>query len=153
MDQVTRALRPEEIARLQAGQAPTVGFATKAPATPLTFVNGDEQRRFIVPLDYPVEHDGKVYTEVTVRRPLMREWRSYLRACADARQTGGPGAEDQVDQAWLSVPAVVLENLDFADATRVEGAMETFFALSPSSIEEEDASNSESTIGEMPPSP
>lgn len=152
MDQVTRALRPEDIERLQAGRASTIGSVPTAPATSLKFVNGDEQRRLIVPLDYPVEHDGKVYTEITVRRPLMREWRAYLRACADARQTGGLGAEDQVDQAWLSVPAVVLENLDFADATRVEGAMETFFALSPSSTEGEDEPNSESTTGEMPPS-
>lgn len=155
MDQVTRALRPEEIARLQAGRAAAAGQAASAPPPQVKFVNGDEQRRLVVPLDYPVECEGVTHSEVTIRRPLMREWRAYMRACADARLTGGPLAEDQVDQVWLSVPAAVLENLDFTDASRVEGAMESFFGLSLSSDEGagEEQSGSASTTGETPPSP
>jgi len=87
-----------------------------------------------VPLTYPVIVDGAKISEVTCRRPTMREWRAYSRACADAVSEFGEGSDDLVDQVWLSIPAVVLESLDFVDGTRVETAMQSFFgesSLSP----------------------
>ncbi|MNW20518.1 hypothetical protein D3C71_2209480 [compost metagenome] len=47
----------------------------------------------------------------------------------------GPGADDLVDQPWLSAPAVVLEAFDFVDASRVEAAQQGFFER-PSSPQE-----------------
>lgn len=120
MDMHTKALSPAEIARIEARSAP-------APA--ITFV-GTGTREFTVDLEFPVEVDGAVIQRVTIRRPSMREWRAYLRACADAVKVHGPGADDLVDQAWLSIPAAVLEELDFTDASRVEAAMEGFFGRS-----------------------
>jgi len=126
MDIGTKALSVEEIERIKARDAAKVAEAAKG-APEFVSVDG---RTLVVPLEFPMQFDGVVLSEVTIRRPLMREWRAYLRACADAVQANGPGADDNVDQAWLSIPAVVLENLDFADASRVESAMEGFFGRS-----------------------
>lgn len=144
MDQVVKAATPEEIARVEARNEKQAQAAAKAPPR---FVS-DEKRELKVELTFPVEYDGATYTEVRIRRPIMREWRAYLRACEDAVKQHGPGADDLVDQPWMSVPAVVLEHLDFVDASKVEAAQEGFFARSPSDSEDEEPSASTSENGE-----
>lgn len=150
MDQVTKSLSRAEIDRIEAQRA-SGGTTPNAAGAQPEFVRGDEGRVEVVPLDFPVTVGGVKQTTVTIRRPVMREWRAYLRACADAVQKGGPGAEDLVDQPWLSIPAIVLEGLDFADGARVEAAMEGFFGRSTSAGGTEESSPSESTTGDASP--
>lgn len=150
MDMVTKSLPPEELRRLQARDQQQAAAATKGAPE---FVDGDAGRTLSVPLAFPVKWGDVTYSEVTVRRPLMREYRAYLRAVSDAVRLNGPGADDLVDQVWLSIPAIVLENLDFADATRVEAAMEGFFGRSGLPDETDEKSTSESTTGDPSPSP
>lgn len=139
MDMVTKSLGASELAALQARK--TAVPAASLEAAP-RFVNGKEGREIVVPLQFPVERDGTVIDQVTIRRPVMREWRAYLRACADAVKEHGPNGDELVDQPWLSIPAAVFENLDFVDATRVEAAMEGFFEGSEQSDQPEAQSNS-----------
>lgn len=151
MDQVVKAASPEDIARVEARNKFQQDMAAFSDKGAPTFVNKDDGSRvLVVPLDNPVEWDGKVISEVTIRRPVMREWRAYLRACQDAVKVNGPGADDFVDQPWLSVPAIVFENLDFVDASRVEAAQEGFFEKSPQADgKETEASPSTSTSGDQ----
>lgn len=117
MDSISKAIPADELARMQA-KAP-------APAPAVTFAD-PSMREMQVPLNFPVMVGGNLVEKVSIRRPTMREWRAYLRACQTAVANDGPGADDLVDQPWLSVPASVLESLDFIDAARVESAMEDF---------------------------
>jgi hypothetical protein len=99
MDTVTMAMRPEEIARVEARQDQAAEAAARAAIAPPTFVaDPDKPRTISVPLDFKVDFNGEVIEDVTIRRPTMREWRAYLRACADAVKLDGPGADDLVDQ-------------------------------------------------------
>ena len=161
VDQVTRALTPDQIAAIErrkkqvpdqsAGPVPHL----QAFPSPVKFVDQDNKPRTLtVELDFPVEFNGETITEVVIRRPTNREWKTYIRACTDAVRESGPGADDMVDQVWMSVPAIVLEELDFVDATRVEAAQDGFFGRSTLPPEkEESASSSTSETGEPSPSP
>jgi hypothetical protein len=145
MDQVVKAVSPEEFARVEArNKFNAEQAALVAKGLPKFVDDSDGTRKLVIPLQFPVEWGGEVIKEVTMRRPVMREWRGYLRDCADAVKVAGPGADDMVDQPWLSVPAIVLENLDVMDATAVEAAQEGFFARSSP------ANGSEKTTTENP---
>ncbi|EUB97314.1 Mu-like prophage FluMu protein gp41 [Rhizobium sp. CF080] len=152
VDQVTRAMSQQEMDRVLERKAKEVVVGAVASMAPPVFVEG-AVRHISVPLDYPVTFNGGTISEVVIRRPTMREWRAYLRECVDAVKERGPGADDDVDQVWLSVPAVVLENLDFIDASRVESAQEGFFERTKSSPETETADSSSSTSDTGEPSP
>lgn len=149
MRQVVKAATPEEIARVEAQQRQDAEVAAKASIPPPQFVGG-ASRETTVPLDFPMDYDGVRYEKIHIRRPCMREWRDYLRACEDAVKQHGPGADDLVDQPWVSAPAVVLEALDFVDASRVEAAQDGFFGRSslPQGTEAAGQSTSGSDIGE-----
>lgn len=161
VNQVTRALTPEQIAAIERRGAPaSAGAAAAALAeqagasVKVKFIEQEGKPSSIsVQLDFPVEVDGEEITEVVIRRPSMREWRKYLRDCLDAVKVNGPGADDLVDQVWISIPAVVLEELDFVDGTRIEAAQDGFFGRSalPQGTEEE-ASSAVSETGEDSPS-
>lgn len=152
MDTVVKGLTPDEIARVEARLQQEAVVAAKAP--PRFIEREGVVREISVPLEYPVEYDGVTYTEARIRRPLMHEWRAYLRACDEATKKDGPGAEDYVDQPWLSIPAIVMESLDFVDAARVEDEQDGFFAKSslPRNTAGEKASQSSSATGEPSPS-
>ncbi|MBB4092471.1 phage tail assembly protein [Ochrobactrum pecoris] len=130
MNQVTKSLSREEIARVEARKAETKTLQEAIAKTPPRFVNGDEGRLMVVDLDFPVEYDGVTYSQITIRRPVIREWRDYIQACIDAVNEHGKGADERVDMPWMSAPAAVLESLDFVDGSRVEAAQEGFFAQS-----------------------
>jgi len=153
-DQITRALTPAQIAAIEAQNNPRVEEKPAAKPPTVEFVpQEDKQLTLSVPLDFPVTVDGVLVDEVVIRRPKMREWRAYMRACFDAVKKDGPGADDLVDQVWLSVPAAVLEELDYLDATRVETAQEGFFGRSALPPETEGTTaNSTSETGEASPS-
>jgi hypothetical protein len=143
----------QEMDRVLERKAKEVEVGAVASMAPPEFVEG-AVRHISVPLDYPVVFNGETIDKVVIRRPTMREWRAYLRECVDAVRERGPGADDLVDQVWLSVPAVVLESLDFVDGSRVESAQEGFFerAKSPPETGAADSSSSTSDTGEPSPS-
>lgn len=152
MDKVVKGLTPDEIARVEARLKQEAVAAAKAPPR---FVEREGVLREIsLDLEFPVEYDGVTYEKVTIRRPLMHEWRAYLRDCAEAVKLSGPGADDYVDQVWLSIPAIVLEHLDYIDAGSVEAVQEGFFGKSslPPDTTVDQASQSSSTTGEPSPS-
>lgn len=130
MNQVTKSLSREEIARVEARQVETKTLQEAIAKTPPRFVDEDGKRQMVVDLEFPVEYDGIVYKRITIRRPIIREWRAYIQACAQAVKEHGEGGDETVDMPWVSAPAVVLESLDFVDGSRVEAAQEGFFAQS-----------------------
>lgn len=148
MNQVTRAIPADELARVEARQEKTLAEA--AVEKPRFVTKGGGAFEEVIDLDHPLEYAGVLYEKVTIRRPIMREWRAYLRACEDAVKANGPHADDLVDMPWVSAPAIVLEAMDFVDASRVEAAQERFFGRS-SSLQEaatETPSEQTSTHGE-----
>jgi len=153
MDMVSKSLTKEQIAQIEARQASAVASSANAAKDPPRFVNGNEGRELTIALEFPVEFDGVVYAEAKIRRPLYREWRAYVRACAEAVRLNGEGAEDLIDQPWLSIPAVVLENLDLVDGTRLEAMMAGFLDQSALPDDEESSSTSQPTTGDPSPSP
>ncbi|NKW09932.1 hypothetical protein HGG76_11510 [Ochrobactrum tritici] len=90
MNQVTKSLSREELARVEARNAEAKTLQEAVAKQPPRFV-GDGGRRRWSSLDFPVEYDGVVYSEITVRRPIMREWRDYLQECAEAVKEHGKG--------------------------------------------------------------
>jgi hypothetical protein len=153
-EQITRALSAAQIAAIEAQNNPRVEEKPAAPVPVVEFVAQEgKQLTLAVPLDFHVTVDGVLVDEVVIRRPKMREWRAYIRECVDAVEKHGPGADDLVDQPWLSVPAAVLEELDYLDATRVETAQEGFFGRSALPRETEgETTESTSETGEASPS-
>ncbi|NTD85502.1 phage tail assembly protein [Agrobacterium tumefaciens] len=153
-DQITRALSAAQIAAIEAQNNPRVEEKPKAPAPVVEFVpQQDKQLTLTVPLDFPVTVDGELVTEIVIRRPKMREWRAYIRECVEAVDKNGEGADDLVDQPWLSLRAVVIEELDYLDATRLETAQQGFFGRSALPLETEGmTSDSTSETGEGSPS-
>lgn len=81
----------------------------------------------VVTLKYPLEWNGVVYESITIRRPTIREWRTYLIQVEEAEKTGGPGAGDSVPMPWVLAPVEILDNLDFLDGAEVEIAQSHFF--------------------------
>jgi hypothetical protein len=148
MDMVTKSLTAEQIAHLQAMPKTAAAHIAQPPVAPPQFVSGKDARELTVILDFPVIFDGATITEVTIRRPVQREWRAYTRACAEAVRAGGPGADDLVDQPWLSIPAIVVENLDIIDGARLEAVMQGFLGRSELPDETESPSSSTSPSGQ-----
>jgi hypothetical protein len=131
---VTKALSREEIEAIEAKKA----MEAAKPAPP-SFVDTGKPRTISIPLEWPIAYDDVTYNEVVIRRPQLAEWRKYLQDCADAVMQHGPGADDNVDQPWLSVPAIVYNSLDTKDGLRVDAAQDDFFGVSSSTSEDETA--------------
>lgn len=83
------------------------------PATP-TFVNQKERFRK-VPLEWPLEYDGKVYDSVTVRRMSAEDMRTFI-----AMEDGS------TIFPMFDVPNAVIEALDPDDDVRVNEAVQDF---------------------------
>lgn len=135
MHQVTTALTPDQIKIIEAKEAVgAVSEKPSAPPPPVTpspnapprFVNAGARQR-VVQLDYPLEYGGVVYEAITARRPDIEEWEAYIDACREARLSHGDGAERNVDQPWVSAPAIVLRHLDLADHNKLEAVLDSFF--------------------------
>ncbi|QYM73233.1 hypothetical protein K1X45_01940 [Pseudochrobactrum sp. Wa41.01b-1] len=155
MNRVTRALTAEEIARVEARTTKQNYVGEEQKASPTFVSNDDNARKITIPLEFPVKYEGVTYEEITVQRPILKVWKQYLLDCAEAVQKYGLGADDDIDQPWVSAPAWVINHLDFVDGSRVEAAQEGFFAALPSSqaVEEARLSNSMPDItGENSPS-
>lgn len=92
-----------------------------APATkPAPKLLGNRSRT--VPLQYPVEFDGKVYDSITVRRMTGSEVAEYISAMSVDISEG-------TDRAWMpmfDVPREVYEALDDDDLQEVDKAVLDF---------------------------
>ena len=93
-------------------------MAEKEKAAP-KFVGGPP-RSEVVKLDYPVEFDGKLWTEITVRRMTAAEvsdWASRARAADDATDIRFP---------MFDAPNEVMDGLDVDDDERVQEVASRF---------------------------
>lgn len=138
MDQIVKALTPAEIAAIEARQTDKERRAEVETKAPPKFIGDENDRKVTLTLEFPVEWDGILYTEITVIRPTIKVWRAYTRAIAEAVAAYGPDAEDTVDQPFLSAPAVVVNALDFVDGGRLEGVIDGFFERASLPSEETD---------------
>lgn len=131
MNQVTKSLSRDDIARVEARNAEKAKTLQEAVAkAPPRIIDAEGKRTMIVDLYFPVEYDGAVIDKISIQRPTLRVWRNYIAAVAEAVKQHGPGADDDVDMPWVSVPAAVINGLDFVDGERIEAAQEGFFAQS-----------------------
>ena len=89
--------------------------AVAAPAPP-KFV-GDRPRFRTVPLEWPVEYDGKTYSEVSVRRMTAGEVMNFIE---QATNGGSPRLP------IFDVPPEVIDALDADDADNVNKAVNDF---------------------------
>lgn len=149
MDHVVKAVPKEQ---LEAHERKKAEEARLAAILPPQFV--DQERSVTIPLSHPVIYDGKTYSEVTITRPTLRQWRKYMRDCAQATLEHGEDGADLVDPPYLDMPAVVYNGLDFADGTIVDATVNGFFGASSSPEEgtEDETSSSTLTAGELSPS-
>lgn len=75
----------------------------------------DERKRFrVVPLQWPIEYDGTVWSEITVRRLTAAEVAAFIEA------------EDKKLPPMFDAPAIVIDNLDDDDAVEVNKAVADF---------------------------
>lgn len=93
---------------------------SKPEAPQARFVNID-QRSKSVPLDHPLEFDGKIYNRVTIRRVTGTEVADYVNALMFGEKQPYPGIE---------VPEPVYRNLDADDLAKVDRELKDFLPLS-----------------------
>ena len=75
-----------------------------------------------VKLEHPVEHQGTTYTEITMRRPKVRDQKAAARA--------GKTPEEQETAMLVNLCEVapeVFEEMDLADYLAVQKAYKGFF--------------------------
>lgn len=115
MDQVTRALRPDEIANLQAAPQPA---PVQAPAVP------NNSAGAVVTLKRPVEHEGRTYATIVIDEPTV----GAIEAMERAHSTGASTASTTiallaVDTGW---PVEALRKIRFSDFEAITGALAPF---------------------------
>jgi hypothetical protein len=149
MDHIVQAVPKEQLEAFERQKAEEAKAAATAPPQ---FV--DQERSVTIPLSFPITYDGKTYAEVTITRPTIRQWRKYMRECAEATMKHGPDGADLVDPPYLDMPAAVFNSLDFSDGTIVDATVNGFFGASSSPEEgtEDETNSSTSTTGEPSPS-
>ena len=76
-------------------------------------------------LDHPIDLEGRKLTEITLRRPKVREAR-------DARKKHKDAADQEIELiAQLSgLPPSAIEDLDIGDYTRIQEVLGGFFGSS-----------------------
>lgn len=77
MNQVTKALSPEELARVEARQ--TNNAEVKDKPTSTARLVGNRSLTKVVKLEYPVEFEGKIYDTLTVRRVKGKDFKVIAR--------------------------------------------------------------------------
>lgn len=88
---------------------------TVAPPAPPRLL-GD--RFEVVPLEYPIEYDGKVWTEITVRRMTLAEVRTFIKEIvADAEKARLP---------MFDAPDEVMDALDPDDEEAIGEVVDRF---------------------------
>lgn len=115
MDQVTRALRPDEIANLQA-------LPKSAPVQPPPASNNSAGT--VVTLKRPVEHEGRTYATIVIDEPTVGAVEAMERAqSAGASSTGATIALLAVDTGW---PVEALRKIRTSDLAAITEAIAPF---------------------------
>ncbi len=97
--------------------------AAPSPAPSPRFVAA-AARSEAVPLEWPVEYDGRIWAEVTVRRPTTAEVAAWSRRVLAAREKGEP--TDDIPAPVFDAPEVLLAVLDPDDTDRLEEVARRF---------------------------
>jgi len=97
---------------------------TPAGELPQARIIKPEGRTATVKLDWPVEFDGKIYEEITIRRLIGREVEEFLEAI-NTRKDGDPRSKPPM----IDCPVEVYSEMDDDDRLRVEEAMLPFLPL------------------------
>lgn len=114
MDQVTRALRPDEIANLQAAPQPARVQASASNNSAGT----------VVTLKRPVEHEGRTYATIVIDEPTVGAIEAMERAqSAGASSTGATIALLAVDTGW---PVEALRKIRTGDLAAITEAIAPF---------------------------
>lgn len=123
------AVPPAPSAAVSASPVPSAAPAA-TPIAPLFVGRADRSRAF--PLEYPLEFEGRTYTEIVVRRPNARQVGEFFEEYA-AAVTADPGALVYfpvfVDAAGAPIPPAVLDALDDDDRFPIMDAVPDFLPL------------------------
>lgn len=123
MDKVTRALTPEEVARVEAQNAKTTveqATAAAAPEPPKLRSKSGKERERVIPLEFEVEYDGIVYDTITVRRSRGSDFRIFASLNEDK------DGELVIAALLTGVPKEVIAALDGDDFMELQAAIRDF---------------------------
>lgn len=99
--------------------------ATAVTGTPpvVRFVD-EEGRREVVTLLYPLEVDGRIWSEIVVRRTTVAEVRDWTRRVVAAKAAGDD--DPNIPLPVFDAPEAVLDALDPDDEDRLEEVARVF---------------------------
>lgn len=103
------------------------------PAVPVARIVSPKEREKMVPLEYPVEFDGRLYEEIRVRRVTGVEIAAFSEALRVASASGGEMPIPPV----IDCPLQVWGALDADDLAAVEDASQDFFPRRLKAVAEE----------------
>jgi hypothetical protein len=95
------------------------------PKAPPRFVGAGERFR-AVPLAWPVEHGGKIYAEIGLKRLTAGEVAAFQEAIAKLPDGAAASWPIYRDADGLAVPAEVLDALDDDDKFEIDKAVRDF---------------------------
>ncbi|THK38644.1 phage tail assembly protein [Ensifer sp. MPMI2T] len=119
MNQVVKAATPEEIARVEAQNKQAEAAQASKPAPPRLVGKEGKERERVIPLEFSVEYDGKVYEELTVRRISGKDF-SAMSAFDGSKET------TQLAALMTGAPVEVIEALDGDDFVELQEAVQAF---------------------------
>lgn len=121
MNQVTKALTADEIARVEARNGKEQQEATEGqtPAPAAAKIVGGKERTRTIPLEWPIEYDGAVYDQLTVRRVGGTDFKTIA-------SMAGKDEEIHLAAMLTGVPPQVIEALDGDDFITVQEAVKDF---------------------------
>lgn len=111
----------EDIAQAAASEEAVVQAPVAQPAPPPPTFLSKRNRFKTIKLEWPLEYDGKVYREVTIRRMTTEEVAAFVTAAAE----GGDPMLPMFD-----APMAVIDNLDPDDAETVNNTVNDFLPRS-----------------------
>jgi hypothetical protein len=120
-----------------------------AAPEPPRFVGG-KPRSLTIPLDWPLEYDGKVYSEVTIRRVTIAELETFL---AEAIQTIEADGKYYPWPPMFDAPRAVMDALDPDDQDRISTAALDFFPRRLLELATPAAGATQEPIPAQPPAP
>lgn len=119
MDKVVKAATPEQIAEAERRSKEQQEAAAKQPPAPPRFVDDKAKNASkVIPLEYPIEYDGKVYESLTLRRLRGKDFKRLARMEGDE--------EIALASLLTGAPKEVIEALDGEDFIELQGAVENF---------------------------
>ena len=83
------------------------------PEIPVARINSPKERERLVPIEYPVEFDGKLYTEIRIRRITGKELEDYFETLGNGKAFQIPPVVDCPVEVWDAMDA---DNQDAVDA-------------------------------------